>query len=281
MSNDLILSCEFFPPKTEKGVENLRRTREELAIIKPAYYSVTYGAGGSTRDGTISTIKDIHENDNVSAVPHLTCIGSSKDELQQLLEEYQEMGIKRLVTLRGDLPDGGQTQGAFTHTDELVEFIRQTTGDFFTLEVAAYPEVHPESATASSDMENFKRKVDAGADGAITQYFFNIDGYIHFLERAAIAGIDIPIVPGIMPITNFKNLKRFSDMCGAEIPRWIEKQMEDFGDDLNSVQALGNDIVTNLCEQLIAIGVPGIHFYSMNQSASVLEICANLNLKGQ
>ena len=278
MSNDLILSCEFFPPRTEQGAENLRRTRQELASIQPTYYSVTYGAGGSTRGGTISTIKDIHQNDNINAVPHLTCIGSSKDELQQLLEEYQAMGINRLVTLRGDLPGGGQTQGTFAHTNELVAFIRQTTGDFFTLEVAAYPEVHPESATANSDMENFKRKVDAGADGAITQYFFNIDGYINFLERAEKASINIPIVPGIMPITNFANLKRFSAMCGAEIPRWIEKQMEGFGDDLNSVQALGNDIVTNLCEQLIAIGVPGIHFYSMNQSASVLEICKNLDV---
>ena len=271
-------SIEFFPPKTEKGAENLRKTRDQLAKLNPAYISVTFGAGGTTQDGTIETVTEIN-NAGITAAPHLSCIASSIKELSNILQLYKERGISQVVALRGDLPSGMQSAGELRHANELVEFIRKETGDHFKIEVAAYPEFHPQSSNATEDLKNFKRKVDAGADAAITQYFFNPDAYFSFVDSCESMNIDIPIVPGIMPITNHTQLARFSDMCGAEIPRWIKKRLEAYGDDAESIKAFGMDCTIKLCDRLLSQGAPGIHFYSMNKVEPTKQIWETLNLK--
>jgi len=277
-SSKVILSCEFFPPRTEAGVEKLLTTQQVLdKAFHPAYYSVTFGAGGTTRDSTLEIVKLLTAN-KISVAPHISCIGSSKQQLAELLEIYKTLGVNRLVTLRGDIPEGGRTTMELNHANELVSFIRETNGDHFALEVAAYPEYHPESNTPQSDFKHFKEKVNAGANGAITQYFYNIDAYTKLMDNCIAAGIDIPITPGIMPITNFASLTRFSDVCGAEIPRWIRKQLEAYADDKDSLQAFGLEVVSNLCHKLLEQGVPGLHFYTLNQADSTIAIQKNLNL---
>jgi methylenetetrahydrofolate reductase (NADPH) len=257
-------SIEFFPPKTEEGKLALRNTRAELAKLKPSYISVTYGAGGSTQQGTVETVLDIQKS-GIEAAPHLTCVGSTKETVRELLNFYIENGIKRIVALRGDMPSGMREVGEFRYANELVEFIRNETGDHFHIEVAAYPEFHPQAKNAKADLENFKRKVEAGADGAITQYFYNTDAYYRFVDDCEKMGLDIPIVPGIMPITNFVQLARFSDMSGAEIPRWLRKRLEAFGEDLESIRAFGLDATFDVAKDLLQQGAPGLHFYCMNK----------------
>ncbi len=271
------LSIEFFPPQTPEGAEKLRATHARLAALEPAFFSVTYGAGGSTRERTFATVREIAATGS-EAAPHLSCIGSSRDDIRNILREYADAGIRRVVALRGDLPSGVGASGEFRYANELVDFIRSETGDRFFIEVAAYPEWHPQARSARDDLLAFKRKVDAGANSAITQYFYNLDAYLHFVAEARALGIRIPIVPGIMPITSFNKLARFSDACGAEIPRWMRKKFEGFGDDTDSVQAFGLDVVTELCEKLLAAGAPGLHFYSMNQAGPTMEICRRLGL---
>lgn len=273
------LSIEFFPPQTEDGMAKLRATRAELAVLNPAFYSVTYGAGGSTRERTLAAVKDIAATGS-RAAPHLSCIGSTRAGIREILETYAAQGVKHIVALRGDLPSGMADPGEFRYANELVEFIRAETGNQFRLEVAAYPEWHPQARSPREDLLNFKRKVDAGADSAITQYFYNADAYEHFVNETASLGVTIPIVPGIMPISGFSKLARFSDACGAEIPRWMRRKFESYGDDAGSVRAFGLDVVTELCERLLAQGAPGLHFYSMNQSGLTLELCKRLGFKG-
>ena len=270
-------SIEFFPPKTEEGKIKLRQTREELAQLNPAYFSVTYGAGGSTQQGTLDTVLEIRQA-GCNAAPHLTCIGSSKQSVRELLQTYIDNDIHRIVALRGDMPSGTHDMGELRYANELVEFIRAETGDHFHIEVAAYPEFHPQAKSAEADLVNFKRKVDAGANSAITQYFYNADAYFRFVDDCERLGLDIPIVPGIMPITNYKNLARFSDMCGAEIPRWLRKRLEDFGDDAASLRAFGRQVSTQLAKDLLEQGAPGLHFYSMNQADSTQAIWRELQL---
>lgn len=273
-----VLSCEFFPPRTEAGVEKLLTTQQSLNdAFQPAYYSVTFGAGGTTRDSTLEIVKLLAEK-NINVAPHISCIGSSKQQILDLLGIYKELGITRLVTLRGDIPDSGETTKELSHANELVSYIRETTGDHFTLEVAAYPEYHPESKSPQSDFEHFKNKVAAGADGAITQYFYNIDAYLRFIDNCQKNNINIPVTPGIMPITNFSSLTRFSDVCGAEIPRWIRKQLEAYADDKESLQEFGLDVVSNLCNQLLGQGAPGLHFYTLNQADATNAIWKNLSV---
>ena len=271
------LSIEFFPPTTPEGTAKLRATREQLAELKPAFFSVTYGAGGSTRERTFATVKEIAAS-GCEAAPHLSCIGSTREGIRAILQEYADAGIRRIVALRGDLPSGVGDPGEFRYANELVEFIRRETGDRFRIEVAAYPEWHPQARSPRDDLLAFKRKADAGADSAITQYFYNLDAYLHFVDAARRLGVNIPIVPGIMPVGTFSKLARFSDACGAEIPRWMRKTFESYGDDSASVRAFGLDVVTRLCEQLIAAGAPGLHFYSMNQAGLTTEICRRLGL---
>ncbi len=271
-------SFEFFPPKTEQGLDKLRATRTELAKLKPKYFSVTFGAGGSTQQGTIDTVLEIQQS-GLSAAPHLSCVGSTLESITHILNTYKENGVNRVVALRGDMPSGMQEAGAFRYANELVEFIRREYGDYFHIEVAAYPEVHPQASDAQTDLINFKRKVDAGANAAITQYFYNCDAYFRFVDDCEKAGIDLPIVPGIMPITNYTQLARFSDMCGAEIPRWIKKRLQGFGDDRDSIMAFGEDVVTQMCTRLQQEGVPGFHFYTMNQAGPSMAIWQNLGLK--
>lgn len=281
MENKLTISCEFFPPKTEKGVATIRKVREELAVLKPEFFSVTFGAGGSTQDNTLEAVVEIQQaaaQTGIDAAPHLSCVGSTQDRIRSILETYKANDIKRIVALRGDLPSGMRDPGDFRYANELVEFIRKETGDHFAIEVAAYPEVHPQAATAEADLLNFKRKVDAGADSAITQYFYNIDAYLYFVDRCEQLGIDIPIIPGIMPINNFAQLARFSDGCGAEIPRWLRRRLEEFYDDTESLQAFTLDFLTDFTQTLIDQGVPGLHFYSMNRTDPTLTICKRLNL---
>ena len=281
MANDLTLSCEFFPPKTEKGIANLRHVRQQLAPIKPEFFSVTFGAGGSTQDNTLDAVIEIQQDKKTSgidAAPHLSCVGSTAESIRQLLNTYQSHDIRRLVALRGDLPSGMRDPGDFRYANELIEFIRQETGDHFKIEVAAYPEVHPQAQSADADLANFKRKVDAGADSAITQYFYNIDAYLYFIDRCQQQNIDIPIIPGIMPINNFSQLSRFSEGCGAEIPRWLRKQLESYHDDIESLQAFTLDFLTDFTEKLINVGAPGLHFYSMNRVDPTLTICQRLGL---
>jgi len=276
--NDMELSLEFFPPKTEEGAAKLRSVREQLSrALKPTFISVTFGAGGSTQDGTLSTVKEIHEAGQ-EAAPHLSCVGSSKEKIRQLLKQYKEIGIRRIVALRGDLPSGMGQYGEFHHAEEFVRFIRSETDSHFHIEVAAYPEMHPQAKSMSDDILMFANKMKAGADSAITQYFFNSDAYFRFVDEAYKLGVDQPIVPGIMPITNSTQLLRFSDACGAEIPRWIRLRLQSFGDDSASIKSFGLDVVTDLCDQLRVAGVPGLHFYSLNQAETTLAIAKNLDL---
>ena len=278
MLNNIPLSFEFFPPKTAEGIAKLRETRAQLAQYKPEFFSVTFGAGGSTTDRTKETVFEI-QAEGYQAAPHISCISSSKEEIRELLSAYQAKGIKRLVTLRGDVPSGEVSVGDFKYANELVSFIRQETGDWFHLEVAAYPEFHPEALSAAKDMANFKRKVEAGADSAITQYFYNADAYFSFVDSCVKDGITIPIVPGIMPIYNYTQLARFSGVCGAEIPRWLRLRLEAYADDLPSLRALGVDVVSGLCETLLAGGVPSLHFYTLNQAGTISKIVDNLKIK--
>jgi len=271
------LSIEFFPPQTPEGIEKLRVVRAKLAVLKPAFFSVTFGAGGSTRERTFSIVREIAA-EGFTAAPHLSCVGSTRDSIGAILGEYKAAGIRRIVALRGDLPSGMAEAGDFRHANELVEFIRQETGDHFRLDVAAYPEWHPQARFPRDDLAAFVRKAKAGANSAITQYFYNADAYFHFCDEARGLGVDLPIVPGIMPIASFSKLARFSDACGAELPRWMRRKFEGMGDDSDSIRAFGLDVVTALCERLLAGGAPGLHFYSMNQSALTLEICQRLDL---
>lgn len=269
------ISIEFFPPQTPEGVKKLRATRAELAKLKPEFFSVTYGAGGSTRERTFAIVREI-ASEGFDAAPHLSCIGSTRESIREILTEFKAAGIHRIVALRGDLPSGMAEAGEFRYANELVEFIRAETGSHFSLEVAAYPEWHPQARSPKDDLDAFARKVKAGANSAITQYFYNADAYFHFVDEARALGVDIPIVPGIMPIVGFTKLARFSDACGADLPRWMRKKFESFGDDSESIRAFGLDLVTELCERLLKGGAPGLHFYSMNQSALTREICRRL-----
>jgi methylenetetrahydrofolate reductase (NADPH) len=271
------LSIEFFPPKTPEGVEKLRSVRQQLYAIKPEFCSVTFGAGGSTQSGTFSTVREIL-GEGVGAASHFSCVGATKATVREQLATLKAMGVKRLVTLRGDLPSGYGAGGEFHYASDLVEFIRAERGRDFHIEVAAYPEIHPQAKSPAADLTAFAAKVKAGADGAITQYFYNSDAYFRFLEDTDALGLNVPVVPGIMPITSSTQLMRFSDACGAEIPRWIRLRLQGFGDDTASIKAFGLDVVTDLCEQLRAGGAPGLHFYSMNQSAATLEICSRMGL---
>ncbi|BEI38006.1 MULTISPECIES: methylenetetrahydrofolate reductase [NAD(P)H] [unclassified Polynucleobacter] len=272
------LSVEFFPPKTPEGEARLLQTRERItAALQPAFYSVTFGAGGSTQSGTLQTVEAIHRAGEVVA-PHLSCVGSSKELIGKLLAQYKALGIKRIVALRGDLPSGMGQYGELQHANQLVEFIRQETGDWFHIEVAAYPETHPQAQSPSKDVAYFAQKIKAGANSAITQYFFNSDAYFRFVDDAYQLGVDVPVVAGIMPITSSTQLLRFSDACGAEIPRWIRLRLLAYGDDSASIKAFGEDVVSALCEQLIVAGVPGLHFYSLNQAEPVIRIAQNLQL---
>ncbi len=268
-------SIEFFPPKTPEGAEKLRIAREKLADLQPKYFSVTFGAGGSTQQGTLATVREIQAAGH-EAAPHLSCIGATRESILDVLKQYQDSGIKRVVALRGDLPSGYGGAGELRYASELVEFIRQETGDWFHIEVAAYPEMHPQARSPQDDLQAFARKVQAGANAAITQYFYNADAYFQFVDNVRKLGVDVPVVAGIMPITNYMQLMRFSDMCGAEIPRWVRLKLASFGDDSASIKAFGLDVVTGLCERLLAGGAPGLHFYSMNQAAPTTAIWQRL-----
>jgi methylenetetrahydrofolate reductase (NADPH) len=270
-------SLEFFPPRTDEGVAKLRAARREFAKLRPAFCSVTFGAGGSTREGTLSTVLEIRA-DGMEGAPHLSCIGSTREGIRDVLDQYRSHGIRHIVALRGDLPSGSADVGEFRYANELVRFIRDETGDWFHIDVAAYPEYHPQSRNPDDDLASFKRKIDAGADSAITQYFFNADAYWSFVDACAARGITAPIVPGIMPISSFTKLARFSDACGAEIPRWIRGRLEGFGDDAASIRAFGLDVVTRLCGSLIERGAPGLHFYTLNQPSLTTAIWRALGL---
>ncbi|MDX2506018.1 MAG: methylenetetrahydrofolate reductase [NAD(P)H] [Gammaproteobacteria bacterium] len=270
-------SFEFFPTKTAEGAEKLALVRDQLSVLNPLYFSVTYGAGGSTQEGTINTVMSIKEA-GFAAAPHLSCIGSTREGIKAILDTFVSIGIDRIVALRGDLPSGHRDVGEFRYANKLVEFIRAETGDHFHIDVAAYPEVHPQAKNSKTDLDHFVNKMNAGANGAITQYFFNLDSYLYFVDSCEKAGLNKPIVPGIMPITNYSRLAGFSDMCGAEIPRWLSKRLESYGDDIDAIKALGLEVVSGLCEQLLAAGAPGIHFYTLNQSKATLEICHNLGI---
>lgn len=273
-----LFSCEFFPPSTDEGMAELAAARRALMPIKPAFFSVTYGAGGSTRDRTLEAVTGIRANSGVDAAPHLTCVAATRNAVRELLANYQNQGIKHLVVLRGDLPSGMQGAGDFRYANELVAFIRAETGVHFHIEVAAYPEFHPQAISPKRDLLNFKRKVEAGANSAITQYFYNPESYFRFVDDCEKLGMDLPIVPGIMPITNFFQLARFSDSCGAEIPRWIRKRLESYGEDLEAIRAYGLEVVTDLCQRLLERGAPGLHFYTMNRAGPTLAICEQLGL---
>ncbi len=270
-------SFEFFPAKTPAGEEKLRATWEQLAQLKPKFFSVTFGAGGSTRDRTLGTVLEIQAGGS-QAAPHLSCIGSTREDIAAILDLYKSKGVKHIVALRGDLPSGSADVGELRYANELVSFIRERTGSHFHIEVACYPEFHPQSKNAQEDLANFKRKVEAGADSALTQYFFNADCYLRFVDDCERMGLSLPIVPGIMPIANFSQLARFSEACGAEIPRWLRLKMQAYGEDTASQRALGLDVVTALCERLLAEGAPGLHFYTMNQADLTTEVWRRLGL---
>ena len=266
------ISMEFFPPKTTEGADKLRAARVQLAELGPEYFSVTFGAAGSTQAGTRDTVLEI-QREGHKAAPHLSCIGRSRTELREIISEYKSHGIRHIVALRGDLPSGfGGISGEFSHASELIEFIRTETGDWFHIEAAAYPEMHPQARSPQDDLQNFIRKIKVGANSAITQYFYNSDAYFRFIDEVKKAGADVPVVAGIMPITNYTQLMRFSDMCGAEIPRWIRLKLASFGDDSASIRAFGLDVVTQMCDRLIAGGAPGLHFYTLNQAAPTIAI---------
>ncbi|MBB3103923.1 methylenetetrahydrofolate reductase [NAD(P)H] [Azomonas macrocytogenes] len=279
ISNRPNISFEFFPTKTDAGHQKLLANARQLAGYNPDFFSCTYGAGGSTRDRTLTTVLQLDSEIKVPTAPHISCVGDSKAELRELLNLYKNAGIRRIVALRGDLPSGmGQASGELRYANELVEFIRSETQDHFHIEIAAYPEMHPQARNFEDDVANFARKVRAGANSAITQYFFSADCYFHFVERATGAGVEIPIVPGIMPITNYSKLARFSDACGADIPRWIRKQLEAYGDDSESIRKFGEQVITEMCERLLQGGAPGLHFYTLNQAEPSLAIWNNLGL---
>lgn len=273
-------SFEFFPPKTEVGEQKLAEVHSQLALLKPDFFSVTYGAGGSTRDGTRQAVSNIQQAGS-NAAPHLSFGGSTEQEILTLLDFYKDLGINRLVALRGDIPSGTGGANSFFYANELIDVIRRNTGDHFHIDVACYPEIHPKSDSFDTDLHYFKKKVDAGANSAITQYFYNPDAYFYYVESARAAGIDVPIVPGIMPITNYANLARFSTNCGAEIPRWMRQRLQSFGDDSESIKEFGTEVVTQLCEKLLEGGAPGLHFYTMNQYAPVSAIWNNLGLSSR
>ena len=273
----LPLSLEFFPPKTPEGTARLAQVRRELYVLEPQFCSVTYGAGGSTQDGTIGAVQAILDEGR-EAASHFTCVGATRESVRERLAQFKAMGLKRIVALRGDLPSGFGPMGEFRHASDLVGFIRAETGDHFHIEVAAYPEMHPQAKSPQADVQAFAAKARAGANSAITQFFFNSDAYFRFVDEAQALGADIPVVPGIMPITNSSGILRFADSCGAEVPRWIRLRLQSFGDDSASIRAFGLDVVTDLCEQLRCAGVPALHFYTMNASATVLEICRRLEL---
>ena len=277
MADKRNFSFEFFPPKTPEGAAKLRDTVKQLAQFNPAFFSVTFGAGGSTQEGTLSTVLDIRSAGH-HAAPHISCIGSTRDSIREVIHRYRDAGIRHTVALRGDLPSGMAVAGEFRYASDLVAFIREETGDHFHIEVAAYPEYHPQARRAQEDLENFRRKVQAGANSAMTQYFYNSDAYFHFVEQVQALGVDVPIVPGIMPIANFSQLARFSDACGAEIPRWIRRKMEGFGDDSASVRAFGLDVVTDLATRLLEGGAPGLHFYTLNSAGLSSTIWQRLGI---
>ncbi len=270
-------SFELFPPKTEAGVEKLQNNVRKLATLEPCFFSVTYGAGGSTQDRTFATVGWLRSL-GITTAPHLSCIGATRENIREILAHYREQGIDRIVALRGDMPSGMGEPGDFRYANELVSFIRGETGDHFHIEVAAYPEVHPQAPSAQADLLNFKRKMESGADSAITQYFYNPDAYFRFVESCEKLGLDTPIVPGIMPINNYTQLARFSDACGAEIPRWLRKRLEGFGDDLDQIRTFGIEAVSAMCQRLLEAGAPGLHFYTMNQAALTQAIWHNLGL---
>ena len=270
-------SFEFFPPQTPEGVEKLRATRRQLAQLNPKFFSVTFGAGGSTRDRTLETVLEIQAEGHVAA-PHLSCIGATSENIRSMLQKYRDGGIRHVVALRGDLPSGMAQGGEFRYANELVAFIRKEFDDAFHIDVASYPEYHPQASSAQEDLRNFKRKVEAGADSVITQYFYNADAYFNFVDACEAMGISIPIVPGIMPINKFSQLARFSDACGAEIPRWIRRRLEGYGDDSASIRAFGLDIVTDLCDRLLKAGAPGLHFYTLNSAGPATTIWQRLGL---
>jgi len=273
------ISCEFFPPRTENGVIKLREVRKQLEVLQPAYFSVTFGAGGSTQAKTFETVIEIQQASDFDAAPHLSCIGSTRENVLKLLRDYQAHDIHRIVALRGDKPSGWAGElGDFRYANELVSFIRAETGSHFHIEVGAYPEFHPEARSANADLDYFKQKVEAGANAAITQYFYNADAYFRLIEDCAKRGVDIPIIPGIMPISNYEQLARFSDTCGAEIPRWLRQRLKDFGEDKAALQDFGVDVMANLCERLLAGGAPGLHFYTLNQAELTLKIAKRLGL---
>jgi methylenetetrahydrofolate reductase (NADPH) len=275
-----LFSFEFYPPKSEEGAASLQVVHDKLAKLNPDFFSVTFGAGGSTRDKTFDSVIAIQAK-GIPVAPHLSCVASTKENIRTILKSYQEHGISKIVALRGDLPSGMMSAGEFRYANELVEFIRKETGDYFQIHVAAYPEMHPQAANSNEDFKNFKRKVDAGADAAITQYFYNAEAYFYFVDACEKSAIDIPIIPGIMPVTQYSQLFRFSEMCGADIPRWMRKRLECFGDDRQAIQAFGQDVVTELCQRLLDNGAPGLHFYTMNQAAPTLAIWENLQIKPQ
>jgi methylenetetrahydrofolate reductase (NADPH) len=270
-------SFEFFPPNTDEGAEKLAQTAAQLAQLKPKFFSVTFGAGGSTRERTLGTVIKLREQGHAAA-PHISCIASTRDNIRDMLQQYKDNGIRHLVALRGDLPSGLATAGEFRFAGELVAFIRKEFGSQFHIEIAAYPEYHPQAKSALDDLANFKRKVEAGADSAITQYFYNADAYYHFIDQCEAMNVSIPVVPGIMPIGRFSQLARFSDACGAEIPRWMRRKFESYGDDTASIRAFGLDVVTKLCDDLLSNGAPGLHFYTLNQAGLTTTIWQRLGL---
>lgn len=278
MSHSPELSFEFFPPRTDKGIATLNRVHTELARFEPEFFSVTFGAGGSTQDGTYDAVKSMLAAGS-SAAPHISCVGSSQQNIKRMVDSYLQLGVKRLVVLRGDLPSGMVERGDFSYANELVAFIRKEYGDDLHLEVAAYPDFHPESRNPQKDIENFKRKIDAGANSALTQYFYNADSYFSYVDEAQRMGVDVPIIPGIMPITNYATLVRFSDACGAELPRWIRARLEQYQDDEASLKAFGLDVVTHLCFDLLDNGVQGLHFYALNKVEPVKEICTRVGFQ--
>lgn len=270
-------SFEFFPPKDEAARARLREATAQLAQLKPKYFSVTYGAGGSTREGTYDTVEEIHRQ-GLTAAPHLSCIGATRANLIEQLRAYKALGIRRLVALGGDLPSGMASRGEFRYAYQLIELIRAETGGHFHIEVAAYPEIHPRSASAEDDLRRFKEKIERGADSALTQYFYNADAYFRFVDECEALGLDVPIVPGVMPITNYKQLARFSDACGAEIPRWIRRRLEGYGDDLDAIRTFGLEVTTELCDRLLVGGAPGLHFYTLNRAGPTCTIWERLGL---
>ncbi len=278
MTPSRTFSFEFFPPQTEEGTKKLRATRKQLAQLNPAFFSVTYGAGGSTQERTVGTVLEI-KSEGLEVAPHMSCVGTTRAKVRELFDSYRAAGIQRVVALRGDLPSGMVEAGEFRYACDLVAFLRETYGQEIHIEVAAYPEYHPQARSPRDDLLNFKRKLDAGADTAITQYFYNPDAYFAFVDECLALGINLPIIPGIMPITRFSQLARFSDACGAEIPRWVRRKLEGYGDDLDSIRSFGLDVVTNLCDQLLRGGAPGLHFYTLNQAGATSTIWQRLGLR--